>query len=1093
MLRSLLNRVFGNQPTKSRRRATGSYCRALRAEALEERRMLSANVIWTRQLGTDGSDVSNAVSADGVGNVYISGYTSGDLYGTTAGNRDVFVSKYADDGSPIWTRQLGTSGEDSSHAVSADGLGNVYISGSTTSSLGGAFQGGLYDAFVSKYDSDGNRAWTRQLGSTGHEVSYGVSADGLGNVYISGWTTGDLYETNAGGSDAFVSKYNADGEFLWTRQFGTSEDDGAYAVSADGLGNVYISGRTEGNLGGGSDADGDAFVSKYDASGNFLWTRQLGSDEFEISNGVSADGLGNVYISGYTRGDLDGTNAGGDDAFVSKYDADGTFLWTRQLGTASEDLSKAVSADEFGNVYISGSTQGDLDGTNAGYSDAFVNKYDANGTLMRTKQLGTTPGDYSYGVSADNLGNVYISGQTAGDLGGTNAGLVDAFVVRINDFFVVNTTSDTVDADVGDGVAEDASGNTSLRAAIQEANASGEPTIIYVPEDEDAYELDHTGTEANDASYNDLDISGDITIIGDGAGLTVIDAGGQYGLADRVFDVIGGGSLDLSRATITGGYLTGDGGAGIRVNDDAELILTDCSVVQNVNTGGAGGGVFRFQDGNATIRRSVFVGNSTSSRGGAICSSGNVNYSGVLTIGESVFAQNTATIAGPNVFIYADTDYTNLGYNLVDDATGDRGFFDDVNLHDHIGSVNYVVTSVADAVDDTLDGTAADASGFTTLRAAVQEANYASDKTIWLPAWQDRLTLTGADNAAATGDLDITGEVTIVGVGAGLTVIDAGGQYGLADRVFDVIGGGSLDLSRATITGGYLTGDGGAGIRVNDDAELILTDCSVVQNVNTGGAGGGVFRFQDGNATIRRSVFVGNSTSSRGGAICSSGNVNYSGVLTIGESVFAQNTATIAGPNVFIYADTDYTNLGYNLVDDATGDRGFFDDVNLHDHIGSVDYVVTSVADTANDTPDIRYLSLREAVGLANDTAGDETIWMPLWMFILTEDKGTASTDTNVSVGDLNIFDTLSVRGIDTGTEETTIAWRSDVTDEVFRLMGDYFEDYTVDGADHFLWDNSAPAADGDEDGDVDIDDYDIWFAAQGNEFELINVDDGTA
>ena len=108
----------------------------------------------------------------------------------------------------------------------------------------------------------------------------------------------------------------------------------SYGVSADGLGNVYISGYTYGSLGGPNAGSDDAFVSKYDAAGTLQWTRQLGTSAIDRSYGVSADGLGNVYISGYTSGSLGGPNAGGNDAFVSKYDAAGTLQWTRQLGTS---------------------------------------------------------------------------------------------------------------------------------------------------------------------------------------------------------------------------------------------------------------------------------------------------------------------------------------------------------------------------------------------------------------------------------------------------------------------------------------------------------------------------------------------------------------------------------------------------------------------------------------------------------------------------------------------------------------------------------------------------------------------------------------
>jgi hypothetical protein len=95
----------------------------------------------------------------------------------------------------------------------------------------------------------------------------------------------------------------------WTRQFGTSNNDISFGVSADGLGNVYISGETDGNLEGTRAGSFDAFITKYNANGTLQWTQQFGTSEWDIATGVSADGLGNVYISGYTAGTLEGTNA----------------------------------------------------------------------------------------------------------------------------------------------------------------------------------------------------------------------------------------------------------------------------------------------------------------------------------------------------------------------------------------------------------------------------------------------------------------------------------------------------------------------------------------------------------------------------------------------------------------------------------------------------------------------------------------------------------------------------------------------------------------------------------------------------------------
>ncbi len=385
---------------------------------------------WTRQLGTSDFDWSYGVSADGLGNVYMSGLTRGDLQGTNAGERDALLTKYNASGTLLWTNQFGTSSYDIGNAVSADGLGNIYISGVTGGNLGGPLVG-YGDAFISKFDDSGTLLWTRQLGTTQWDTSYGMAADGLGNIYISGYTWGSLEGTNAGYGDAFVSKYDDSGTLLWTRQPGSNLYDISNDVTADSAGNVYIAGVT--STGPSNFADHDAFVIKYDANGMLLWSKQFGTVGDDQITGVSSDGLGNVYIAGHTTGSLAGTNAGSADAFVSKYDASGTLLWTEQLGTSSRDLSYGVSADGLGSVYISGTTTGSLGGTNAGSADAFVSKYDASGTLLWTEQLGTSSSDISYGVSADGLGNVYISGTTFGSLGGANAGNADAFIAKFSD------------------------------------------------------------------------------------------------------------------------------------------------------------------------------------------------------------------------------------------------------------------------------------------------------------------------------------------------------------------------------------------------------------------------------------------------------------------------------------------------------------------------------------------------------------------------------------------------------------------------------------------------------------------------------------
>jgi hypothetical protein len=392
-------------------------------------------VAWVRQIGTPSWDYSYSVAVDASGNAYISGYTYGSLGGPNAGSVDAFLAKYDASGSLLWTRQMGTTSEDYSHSVAVDGLGNAYISGYTGGSLGGPGAGNG-DAFLVKYDSSGSLLWTRQIGTFSTDYSRCVAVDGLGNAYISGYTWGSLGGPNASGGDAFLAKYDSSGSLLWTRQMGTADyDDYSYSVAVDGLGNAYISGYTGGSLGGPNAGGSDAFLAKYDSSGSLLWTRQIGTTAYDPCESVAVDGLGNAYISGYTLGSLGGPNAGGADAFLAKYDSSGSLLWARQIGTPEYDYSYSVAVDASGNAYISGYTHGSLGGPNPDppWKDAFLVKYDSSGSLLWTRQIGTPADDMSYSVAVDGLGNAYISGYTLSSIASTpSAGGADAFLAKFS-------------------------------------------------------------------------------------------------------------------------------------------------------------------------------------------------------------------------------------------------------------------------------------------------------------------------------------------------------------------------------------------------------------------------------------------------------------------------------------------------------------------------------------------------------------------------------------------------------------------------------------------------------------------------------------
>lgn len=139
-----------------------------------------------------------------------------------SGSADVFLRKYDSQGNALWDRQFGTAGEDQAAGVAADAFGNVYIGALLTLNPPGDTHGGLR-----KYDPQGNLLWSRVFGTpAAHDQLVGIGTDSLGNVYIAGLTEGAFPGyTNAGGRDAFIRKYDAAGNELWTRQFGTGGPD----------------------------------------------------------------------------------------------------------------------------------------------------------------------------------------------------------------------------------------------------------------------------------------------------------------------------------------------------------------------------------------------------------------------------------------------------------------------------------------------------------------------------------------------------------------------------------------------------------------------------------------------------------------------------------------------------------------------------------------------------------------------------------------------------------------------------------------------------------------------------------------------------
>jgi len=349
---------------------------------------------------------------------------------------------------------------DISRSIAIDGSGNVYTIGYFYGTVDfdpglGTFtlnSPGSYNIFISKLNASGNFVWAKQMGGASDALGQSIAIDGSGNVYTTGSFQGvsdfdpgpgTFTLTTVGGEDIFVSKLDALGNFVWAKQMGGAIGDRGISITTDGLGNAYTTGRFQGT----SDFDPgpgtftlspagsyDIFISKLDASGNFVWAKQMGGATLEEGYSITTDGSGNVYTTGYFQGVADfdpapGTftlsSVGSDDVFISKLDASGNFVWAKQMGGTTNDGSYSIALDSFGNIYTTGFFEGIVDfdpglgtftlNSIGGNADVFISKLDAMGNFVWAKQMEGTSFEYGHSIAIDGFGNIYSTGAFAGN------------------------------------------------------------------------------------------------------------------------------------------------------------------------------------------------------------------------------------------------------------------------------------------------------------------------------------------------------------------------------------------------------------------------------------------------------------------------------------------------------------------------------------------------------------------------------------------------------------------------------------------------------------------------------------------------------
>jgi hypothetical protein len=271
----------------------------------------------------------------------------------------------------------------------------------------------------------------QQFGTDKDEYTLNHVIDINGNVYVSGKTTGIMNGENFGKNDGFIMKIDSLGEKVWSRQFGTSEEEDTQWSAIDNKGCVYITGSTTGVLKDKNFGKEDIFIVKYTPSGEMEWSKQFGTEATDVAKGICTDKTGNIYITGMTEGKLGQSSFGKADGFIMKLDSKGTLLFTTQFGTPLDDYSYSIIEDINSDLLVCGSTWGDLAGKNKGFIDGFTGQFTNKGALVKYNQFGTDGFDIAMLVRSDNDRNIYVGGTTSGNFASQQIGDGDCFLLKI--------------------------------------------------------------------------------------------------------------------------------------------------------------------------------------------------------------------------------------------------------------------------------------------------------------------------------------------------------------------------------------------------------------------------------------------------------------------------------------------------------------------------------------------------------------------------------------------------------------------------------------------------------------------------------------
>ncbi len=464
--------------------------------------VIDPTIDYSTYVGGSADDEGNSIATDSSGAAYITGLTLSTNFpvkGSTsstcsscaaaAPTSDAFVMELDPTGSAlVYSTYLGGSNTDVGTGIAVDSTGNAYVTGQTLSTdfptTLGAFQGNcascassppLPDAFVAKLDPFGNIVYSTYLGGSKADTGAAIAVDSAGDAYVTGATSSSDFPTKSplpegttlqGTQDAFVTKFDPNGNLLSSTYLGGSGVDAGFGIAVDSTG-IYVAGQTTSNnfptvnpFQATLNGTADAFISKLSPDGSgLIYSTYLGGTNSNSATAIAVDSSGSAYVTGETnstdfpttQGAFQMAFAGGlSDVFVTKLNAAGNALvYSTYLGGTAQDLANGIAVDSSGSASVVGATSSSdfptanpVQSANNGDQDAFVTQLVPAGCApLLSTYLGGHSVDIGTGVSVDSSGNIYVTGRTSSNdfpvqnpFQAQTGGSYDAFVTRLGSF-----------------------------------------------------------------------------------------------------------------------------------------------------------------------------------------------------------------------------------------------------------------------------------------------------------------------------------------------------------------------------------------------------------------------------------------------------------------------------------------------------------------------------------------------------------------------------------------------------------------------------------------------------------------------------------